>query len=102
MKFKNLIFLFASIIAYFSKLNNASCPITLDLGIMIDVSGSIGKSYYDSMIQIMLKIADRINHKNQVFTSVIKYSTTPNIINVKKNLGLINFLNRFFFNNFFL
>ena len=45
----------------------------------------IGKSYYDSMIQIMLNIADRLNHKNQVFTSVIKYSTTPNIINVKTN-----------------
>ena len=86
MNFKNLIFLTISIIAYFPKLNNASCPsATLDIGFMFDVSGSIGRNYFDSMVQILLKIADRINDNNKVYTSVIKYSTTPNIMNVKAN-----------------
>ena len=65
----------------FPNLCLSNCVITLDLAIIVDVSNSIGRNYFEEVIESLVKIVDRINDRHNVSVNLIRYSTTPNLIN---------------------
>jgi len=65
----------------------SSCGIVLDLCFILDVSGSVKKTYFTKAINSLLKITDRVNTKHSVYLSVVHFANVPNII---KNSSPIN------------
>lgn len=71
------------ILSHFTYLHliHANCNIVLDLGIMLDVSASIGREVYEKTTEILLKIVDRINTLNKISLSLVSFSNSPARIN---------------------
>ena len=56
----------------------SSCGIVLDLCFILDVSGSVKKTYFTKAINSLLKITDRVNTKHSVHFSVVYFASVPN------------------------